>query len=74
MYKSRSKGMTVYQGELYSLTGSDITIIKEGSRNSPPAKRIVKGATQAVFKYLYELGHKGVYFEEKPKEIVKKED
>jgi hypothetical protein len=74
MYKSKSKGITVYQGQLYSLTGSDTTIVREGSKNSPPTKKIVKGATQAVFKYLYELGHKGIYFEEKPKESVKKED
>ncbi len=74
MYKSRSKGITVYQGQAYSLSGSDVTITTEGSKNSPPKKRVIKGATQAVFKYLYELGHKGIYFEEKPKEVVKKED
>ena len=70
MYKSKSKGITVYQGQLYSLTGSDTTITTAGSKNSPPKKRVIKGATQAVFKYLYELGHKAIYFEEK----VKKED
>ncbi len=72
MYKSKSKGVTVYQGQLYSLTGSDITITKEGTKGSPPKKKIVKGATQSVLKALYESGHKAIYFEEKVK-LVKEE-
>lgn len=63
MYKSKSKGVTVYQGQLVSLTGSDVTITTEGSRSNPPAKKVIKGATQEAFKYLYELGVKGIYFE-----------
>ena len=73
MYRSNSKGITVYQGQAYSLSGSDVTITTAGSKNSPPKKRVIKGATQAVFKALYELGHKAIYLE-KPREVVKKED
>lgn len=73
MYRSKSNGITVYQGQAYSLSGSDVTIVTEGSKNSPPKKRVVKGATQAVFKALFELGHKAIYLE-KAREIVKKED
>jgi hypothetical protein len=74
MYRSKSKGVTVYQGQLYSLTGSDITVTKEGTKGGPPTKKVIKGATQEVFKALYKLGHKGIYLEEKAKEVVKKED
>lgn len=63
MYKSKLKGVTVYQGQLVSLTGSDITITTEGSKSNPPTKKYIKGATQQALKYLFELGVKGIYFE-----------
>lgn len=63
MFKSKSQGMTVYQGRLWSLSGSDITIIKEGSKNSPPTKRVIPKATQEVLKGLYEQGHKSIYID-----------
>ena len=75
MYKSKSKGVTVYQGQLVSLTGSDITITQEGSKSNPPTKKVIKGATQEALKHLFELGVKGIYLEPKVvQEKVKKEE
>jgi hypothetical protein len=62
MYISRATGVTVYQGQLYSLAGSDLTITTGGSKNSPPKKKLFKAATQEVLKGLYEMGHKGIDF------------
>jgi hypothetical protein len=74
MYRSNSKGVTVYQGQAWSLSGSDITITKEGTKGSPPKKRVIKGATQAVLKGLYEMGHKAIEKIEVAKKVVKKDE
>lgn len=73
MFKSKSQGMTVYQGRLWSLSGSDITIIKEGSKSAPPTKRVIPKATQEVLKGLYEQGHKSIYID-MPKVAPKKKE
>lgn len=49
--------VTLVDGVVVALIGKEITVERTGTLTHPPMKRVVRGATQAELKYLFETEH-----------------